>query len=295
MKNWEFLNLLGEIDEKYIEEAAGERKRKRFFPGIIRLSAIAACLVVFAGSVLISRHMMTEKDTAQISRIAAGAPTPGGRKILNYRGYRYEFLGDGAEYDLSGLKLTRELGKIQGDASDPDTEDQGLTATFAIGGIIYELPTYSAGFRVAVSYDGATYIAQLAGKTDNTPLDIGYYLGESGLDDRVKKAIIYDHMGLEALQELPGDNAGKILDCLKDAWPAELTEKTFSAIADAQTGGGSFLLSFLLDDSTSVEMYVIPALGYISVGDDFYQLPAQFGTTCTSMFEGLEQGPLPLG
>lgn len=295
MKNWEFLNLLGEIDEKYIEEAAGDRKRKRFSSGISRLSAIAACLVLFVGSVFVSQHMMSGKDTAQISRIAAGAPTPGGRKILNYRGYRYEFLGDGAEYDLSGLKLTRELGKIQGDASNPDTDDQGLTATFAIGGIVYEIPTYSAGFRIAVSYDGATYIAQLVGKTDNTPLDISYYLGESGLADRVETAVIHDHMGLETLRELPREDAGKILDCLKDAQLVELTEETFSAIADAQAGGESFLLSFLLEDGTSVEMYVIPALGYISVGDDFYQLPAQFGTTCTSMFEGLEQGPLPLG
>lgn len=301
MTNRELLNIMGKIDDRYIEEADIVSVQRKSFHQTAKLTAVAACLFLALGVGAGSMFSFNEAEhTPKISAVVSESPVPGGRKILSYNGYRYAFIGDGTEFDFSHVKLGKALGTLHEASSSDQSQvgsckgDQDFCATFAAGGTLYEIPNYSVDFRVAVAFDGAYYIAELAGKVDNTPLDILYYLDKSGLSEHVEGAVIQDHMGMEKLKEVSKKDAENIVECLRDGKTAELSEGDYESIGSAQAEGKSFLFSFVLDDSTTVDMYIIPEMGYISVGDDFYKLPKQFTSDFAQLFQGLQQGPLPL-
>lgn len=292
MTGKDFLELLGYIDDDLITEAATAKKKPATVYNFVKLGAIAACLLLVLGlGIPAIYNQFTSDKMPPITAVAPGSPMPGGRKMLNYDGARYEFLGDGAQYNLDRQKLTNVLGTLQYEF----VVQEDLTTTFALGGTLYEIPSYSPQFRVAVEYEGAYYIAQLVANVDDEPIAIDHYLDVSQLKENVKEIRINSHMGMEVLKRLDQSKAKRMVEALYSAIPATLADDDYGSIASAQTGGQSYLISFVLKDSTTVDMYIIPGLGYIAVGDSWYDLSESFLSEFAQEFDGLEQGPLPMG
>ncbi|MBV6716426.1 hypothetical protein [Paenibacillus chitinolyticus] len=75
---------------------------------------------------------------------------------------------------------------------------------------------------------------------------------------------------------------------------ADLTNRDFEGIAEAQSQGKSYQLKFNLKDGTSMAMYIIPELKIVSMGDAYYQLPDRFLDQSGDTFKNLKQDALPL-
>lgn len=297
MTSKELLHLLGDIDATYIEEAAGAKKCKPLaFPHIAQI-AVAACLLLAVGLSAASLSSLLGgahgKTVPQIPSVAAGSPTPGGRKILCYDGARYAFLGDGAQYDFSALPLTNALGTLTQDSADASSD--ALSASFAVGGTLYEIPGTSTQFRVAVEFEGAYYIAEAVTGADGAPLDAAAFFESANLQGRVQKAEILDHMGLQMLREISTADAKGMVQSLTEMQPSRLTDTDYEAIAGTQAQGASYQLRFVLDDGTSVDCYFAPSLGKLSLGDSWYDVPAAFAAPYGAHFDTLARVPPPMG
>lgn len=75
-----------------------------------------------------------------------------------------------------------------------------------------------------------------------------------------------------------------IIDGLYSAKTADLSNKEYEAIAEAQSQGKSYQLKFNLKDGTYMGMYIIPELKVVSMGDAYYHLPDTFLNNLENFF-----------
>lgn len=264
---------------------------RRFLPAAC---AAAVLLCVFT----IPRLSPPEEPSTVIQQVIPGADSPGGfRKMMNYDGFRYVFLENGAAYDLELSDLSRSLGTLDYDIQqDPQAYGSVENATsFALGGTVYQIDGYDPAFRLAVEWEGNYYIAQCVDTLDGTALELRNYFDTAGFPDAVEDIQICDHAGRNVLRSVAEAEIGPLLSLLAQAAPADLTDDQYQEIGRAQRSGGSYQLVFRLKDSTSYEMRVIPALSIVSAGDIRYLMPDEYAQELNALFSGLTQAPLPMG
>lgn len=264
---------------------------RRFLPAAC---AAAVLLCVFT----IPRLSPPEKPPTVIQQVIPGADNPEGfRKMMNYDGFRYVFLENGAAYDLEHSNLSRSLGTLDYDIRrDPQAYGSVEHATsFALGGTVYQIDGYDPAFRLAVEWEGKYYIAQCVDTLDGTALELSNYFDTAGFPDAVEDIQICDHAGRNVLRSVAEAEIGPLLSLMAQAAPADLTDDQYQEIARAQRSGGSYQLVFRLKDSTSYSMRVIPALSIVSAGDIRYLMPDEYMQELNALFSGLTQAPLPMG
>ncbi|MGL4335930.1 MAG: hypothetical protein ACRCST_03475 [Turicibacter sp.] len=198
-------------------------------------------------------------STAQIEQevknpspsISETSPMGEFRKMIDVNGFRYVFLNNGEAFDLKASQLGGELDKIEmlKDAN------------------VYEIKGYDGAFRFAVEANNEFFIAQLVSKSDDSAMDIATYFEMANLEDHVKEVQIFDHLGMELLQTLDQGQATNLLNVFSKTAVANLASEDYEAIAAAQTNNESYKVVFILEDGTTVEEYVIPNMGYVTVGD----------------------------
>lgn len=315
------LRIIGEVDDDLIEDAASTGKtelRLHRRAALLRWGAIAACILLVAGIGI--RRVTTQRLTTPPELVEAEStdhPLPadraatfslpaessaGPRRMFLYGGLRYAFM-DRVPEDLSGFTLGEALGTLEYDilagmdgSGDNPYADMDFATTFALGGTLYEVTGYAPAFRLAVVWEGETYLAEAVGRADDAPLDAGEYITAAGLTDLADSVHILDHMGLERLHSFADrKDAVRMLEILSLGTPAELTSDQYEALARAQSEGGSFQLEFALSDGTAVTLYLVPSLMHFSLGDGNYHLPQEFLDEYGDILGGLEQNiPLPL-
>ncbi|MCJ8010587.1 hypothetical protein MUG84_02380 [Paenibacillus sp. KQZ6P-2] len=173
--------------------------------------------------------------------------------------------------------------------------EKDYATTFAVDGMLYEIPTYPSHFRIAVKYEQNYYLAEIVGKVNGSAITAKEYLDMSNLKEHTKDIDILNHVGNDELKKVT-DHASmeSIIEGLYSAKTAELTNKEYEAIAEAQSLGKSYQLKFNLKDGTHMAMYIIPELKVVSMGDAYYQLPDTFFDQTGDVFSGLKQEALPL-
>ncbi len=298
MKAEKFSDALENIDDRYILEAAGQKAAKK---SVLRhwktWGALAACLCVAAVSLLAFRQLGATQSPPSIVQTAPASDSPSGmRRFMNYNGMRYEFLGDGAIYEIPREELGEVLGTLDYDiVSDPETySGKDLASSFALGGTVYSLNGYSPEFRLAVEWDGSYYLCESVAYTDGQLLQIDSYFSLAGFPENIQGVSIYDHAGINLLDRLPNEEIENFTELLKGSLPAELENEDYQEIGRAQQEGRSFQISFELMDGTEYRFYLIPSLRISMFGDGRYSLPQEFCDSYTDIFEGLTQPEQPM-
>ena len=294
MRGNRFLDKMDLVDPAFVEEADTLPVKKSY--GWIKWGAVAACLGLIAASAFTAARLIGNIPTVQIEMAAPAEDAPAGmRKVMNYNGYRYAFMENGAVYRLSSEQLGDALGTLRYDiqANPQENAAKEFSATFALDGTVYEMTNYNPDFRVAVEWNGNYYICQRTGMTDNTPLDAAKYFEDARFSDTIKEISIYDHAGAEMLAECPAQENASLIAALSQAEPAQLSGEEYQQISKAQKEGKSYQLFFSLSDGTLYRMYVIPSLNIAMIGDGRYTLPENFINDFGQLFDGLKQPPLP--
>ena len=271
------------------------RKAGHRFRWVMPAACAAAVLLCV---VAVPQFRLAVEPSGVIQQVTPGADSPNGmRKFMNYDGLRYVFLENGASYDLSPRQLSEVVGTLSYDiVQDPETYGSAeFAATFAVGGTIYELDGYDPEFRVAVEADGCYYICQSVDTIDNTGLDLATYFEKADLEARVETIQICDHAGGESLAQVSDGEVEALLSVIAGSLQAELTNEQYQQIGKAQKAGGSFLLCCNMNDGTAYQMYVIPSLSIVMAGDSVYTLPDAFSEQFGTLFDRLEQQPVPMG
>lgn len=280
------------LNSKYVNETVQYPKKKTLSSIRFKAGAAAACLILTAAAAVMV-HQLNRKDAVpqiEVARPAADSPA-GIRKFMNYNGRRYIFMENGASYSLSEEQLKDVLGTLEYDiTSDPQANaGREFSATFALGGTVYEMTGYHPDFRIAVKWNGEYYICQSAGLTDNSPMNVQEYFEAARFPETINQIAIYDHAGREMLGEFPQKETSSLISILSQVEPAALSEEDYQQIARAQREGKSYRLLLELDDGTTCSLYVIPSLDIAMIGDGRYALPESFGDNFEALFEGLEE------
>ncbi|MEA5137365.1 MAG: hypothetical protein VB035_14645 [Candidatus Fimivivens sp.] len=257
-----------------------------------KLVPIAACCAAVLVAAFAIPNIMDLNRTPQITIVTPAADSPMGiRKIMNYNGYRYAFLENGATYNLNKSEITKSLGKLEYDITK-DPKNNGtkeFSATFAVGGTIYEIPSYNTAFRVAVEIDGNYYICENVDVVGDGTLDVSDYFKKANFTDIVDEIIIYDHFKQNALDTITGEKVKQMIEDLSKSAPVVLSNDDYERIGKAQKSGKSFLLSFELNDKTQYKIYVIPTLGISMIGDNKYTLTDEFVFDYRDLFNEYSQ------
>ncbi len=138
-------------------------------------------------------------------------------------------------------------------------------------------------------------MAEIVAKTNDSTMTVKEYLDMSDLNKHAKELQVLNHVGNDVLKKLT-DHASveSFIDGLYNAKTADLSNKEYEAIAEAQSQGKSYQLKFNLKDGTYMGMYIIPELKVVSMGDAYYHLPDTFFEQSGDLFSGLKQEVLPL-
>ncbi|GIP28146.1 hypothetical protein J23TS9_32760 [Paenibacillus sp. J23TS9] len=298
MNNRDLFKAIGGVDGDLIEKANAATRMKRNYA---RWGSIAACFALVLGFAIYKFPHTPLPALTQISQQTPAASPTGIRKFLNYNGYRYAFVSDGAQFKFTGAEPVKSLGTLKFDIRDIANHDKNqyaekdYAATFAVGGELYEIPTSPSHFRIAVKYEQNYYLAEIVAKVNDSAITAKDYLDMSNLKEHVQDMHVMNHAGDDVLKKVT-DHASveSIVKGLYDAKTADLSNKEYEAIAEAQSQGKSYQLKFNLKDGTSMSMYIIPELKVVSMGDDYYQLPDTFLEQSGDIFTGLKQEALPL-
>jgi len=285
MNNKELFKSIGNVDEDMIVEASTARHTKRSKKiAYTKWGMIAACAALVLGIAIVKSPLSTTiTSSPQISQQAPVSAPNGVRKILNYNGYRYAFVADGAQFKFSGVKLNQSLGTVDN------------ASTFATGGELYEIPSYPNHFRIAVKFEANYYLAEIVAKIDDSAMTAKEYLDLANLNKNSKDIYIMNHVGNDVLKKMTDQpTVASILKGLYSAKNATLSNKEYEAIAEAQSQGKSYLLKLNQKDGTSISMYIIPELKVVSIGDAYYHLPDDFFDQAGELFTELKQEVLPL-
>ena len=296
MNGKKFLDSMGNIDDKYIEEANSYRALARNSKVVwLKLGAVA-CVCLAVGLVFLpkSHKKIDHAPKLEINGLAEESPL-GMARFMNYNGIRYSFLENGSSYNIKKDQLGESLGVLEYDilANPEENSQKEFSSSFALGGEVLELKNYNPNFRVAVELDGSYYICQNNGKTDNTPQNVEDYFKFAEFPEKIESVSIYDHEGREKLADFPNERVGELVAELSKAKIAELTNDDFERIGKAQSNGKSFKLSFNLKDETKFIFYVIPSINITMIAGDRYILPKSFGEKFSEILSNLEQEILP--
>ncbi len=298
MKAEKFSNALENIDDRYILETAGQKAAKK---SVLRhwkvWGALAACLCVAAVSLLAFRQLGVTQSPPSIVQTAPASDSPTGmRRFVNYNSMRYEFLGEGAVYEIPQEELGEVLGTLDYDiVSDPKKNSgKDFASSFALGGTVYSLNSYAPEFRLAVEWDGNYYLCQSVAYTDGQLLQVDSYFSLAGFPENIQGVSIYDHAGINLLDCLPNGEIENFTEFLKSSIPAELENEDYQEIGQAQQEGRSFQISFELMDGTEYRFYLIPSLRIAMFGDGRYFLPQEFCDSYNNVFEALTQPEQPM-
>ncbi|WMJ82950.1 hypothetical protein ACS3UN_01020 [Oscillospiraceae bacterium LTW-04] len=290
--------MLSNILKQSELERVANRKGDIMTNNIIkRLVPIAACCAAVLVAAVTIPNMMDLNKPPQIEVVTPAADSPMGiRKIINYNGHRYAFLENGSTYNLNKSEITKSLGELEYDITE-DPQNNGtkdFSATFAVGGTVYEISYYNPAFRVAVEFDGNYYICENVDAVGDKTVDVSDYFTKANFVEIVDEIIIYDHFKRNALDAISDKETKQMIAGLSKSSPVVLSNDDYEKIGKAQKSGRSFLLSFELNDKTQYEMYVIPTLGISMIGDNRYTLPDEFVSTYGDLFSGLEQKGQPI-
>lgn len=200
----------------------------------------------------------------------------GMRKFFNYEGNRYAILD--SEYSPDKVELGKELGvlKIEMVQGDMETLEADFATTFGVGGKIYEIRGYNKGFRVLLEHEGSYYMAENVGKVSGEVFDLKEYFDVSNLIGNYKSMAIHDPMTRDKAKDVEVELGKEILEEIKNSSTKDLTDDEYMSIASAQTNGDFGLIVTTLKDGSYVEMFIMPELGYISVGDETFKLSDNF-------------------
>lgn len=301
MNNKDLFKTIGYVDGNLVEKAnTARRTNKKTFA---KWGTMAACAALVLGvAIYTSPQKPSLTNSPQISQQTPVSAPTGVRKILNYNGYRYAFVSDGAQFKFTGMKPEKSLGTIDFDINQEIGKNDGgkdvdkdFASTFAVGGKLYEIPTYPSQFRIAVKYDEHYYLAEIVAKVDDSTMTAKEYLDMSNLKEYAKNIHVLNHVGNDVLKKMT-DHASmeSIIEGLYSAKLADLSNSEYEAIAEAQSQGKSYQLKFNLKDGTFMAMYIIPELKIVSMGDAYYHLPDTFFDQSGELFSGLKQEVLPL-
>ena len=238
-----------------------------------------------------------EKLPVQISQVSSAQDSPMGmRKFMNYNGHRYAFLENGAEYTITQQEPQEVLGTLEYDiAADPKANGSvDFASTFALGGEVKTIELYDPAFRVAVELDGKQYICENVDQLGDVPLDAKAYFETADFENNVEEIEICDHMGSKELKTISGEDAKKMMELISQSEETKLTNDQYQEIGQAQSGGESFQLHFVLKDKTEYKLYVIPSLEISMIGDNRCKLPKEFAEQYGELFAGLPREALPM-
>lgn len=216
-------------------------------------------------------------------------------KMMNYNGYRYTFLNEGAPYDLADIMsgAERKLGILQYDLKS-DMErggkdgcaEQDYATTYLLGGSVYPLPGYEPAFRLAVEHEGRYYIAQLSGRTDNGIITAREYAETAELARLTKEIDIMNDSDSVQLHVLDREKeVRKWIEMFSQSEPAVNRDREANEQwVMAQPEGKSYLARLRLKDGTAIDMFVVPELGMAAIGDNRYVLPESFKEAYADLF-----------
>lgn len=266
MKNEKFLELLNNIDDKYILEA--DRKKRKNSKRNLLLTIAASFVLVFGITLkngTINNIINYENNLNKMS-----SPSSEPRRILQYNKNIYEFLEN--ENSVKKEDLDKELGEIKFDLlEDEKNYNKDLSATFGIGGKIYSLKEYNKDFRVAVVYKNKIYICEKVDEIDKK-VNIEEYFKNANLINLTKYIEVYDHFGMEKQKVVEGELAKELLSSLEKSEDIILSDEDYEKIASAQGNGGSFLLKAVLKDKTTFDFYILPELQLVMIGDNTFKI-----------------------
>ncbi|MEK3736342.1 hypothetical protein MKZ23_15265 [Paenibacillus sp. FSL R5-0876] len=300
MNNKELFKTIGYIDENLIEKANSARRTNK--KTYVKWGSFAACAALVLGVAVYKFPQTPLPNSPQISQQTPVSSPTGVRKILNYNGYRYAFVADGAQFKFTGMEPDKSLGALEFDLNqEPGKKDgdknaeKDYAATFAIGGKLYEIPTYPSHFRIAVKDEQYYYLAEIVAKVDDSAMSAKEYLDLANLKEHAKDIYILNHVGNDVQKTITDHPiVESIIEGLYSAKKTELSNKEYEALAAAQSQGKSYQLQFNLKDGTYIAMYIIPELKVVSMGDAYYYLPDAFFVQTSDLFSGLTQEVLPL-
>lgn len=232
--------------------------------GIVAVSAMGT----LTGCATTTAKQTHETELPQVNEVPSQTSPMGERKMLDIDGNRYVFYNNGGEM----VFVEEQLGEAVGEQA---------------GGVLYTLAGYDTDFRMAFLYDGVYYMVENVGHSNDTAIDINAYLENAALANNILFADIFDHMGGNILRGLDQENAIRIVEAFEAATVVDLEESQHEAIAKAQSEGLSYQLVFTLEDYTTFTSYVIPSLGYVTIGDYTCELEG-FESILGADFEGLE-------
>ncbi|MEG1447803.1 MAG: hypothetical protein RSC41_00570 [Oscillospiraceae bacterium] len=290
MNGKDLLKGFSHIEEGILHDADGQKTNIKSRKYLIPIAAVIAA--AFAVTIAIPYFFTSSTPVAPIPSINHGADAPMGmRKTLNYEGFRYSFLENGSIYDISADNIGEKLGVLEYSIKEnPEVYGKmDLSASFAIGGTIYQINSYDPSFRVAVEFDGNYYIAQRVGSVSGEDILLPDYFETADFISNVENISVCDHLGNTVLQEISKKNDIKaMISLLSQSEPATLSNEQYEQIAKAQSIGKSFMLIFELSDTTEFKLYVIPSLSVAMVGDNRYTLSNEWKQEYSDFFEGLE-------
>lgn len=278
-------------------DCAGSSVKKKH-PLVYRFLPAACAAAVVLCLIALPHSQSPVQTNNQLIVAQRNDDSPNGiRKVMNYGGFRYAFLQNGAAYELTPSDLSDALGTLQYDIQqDPKAYSSAeFAASFAVGGTVYELSDYDPQFRLAVKWEDRYYIAECVDTLDNTDVDLEAYFKAADFQDAVTEIQICDHAGQQVLNTLADEAAADLLSVLAQSDPADLTNAQYEEIAHAQRNGASYRLVFVLKDGTSCQMYVIPSLSLASFGDNYYRLSNGFSDSFQSAFPPAEPQIMPAG
>lgn len=234
-----------------------------------------------------------QDNPAPFARIAA--PLALSPKYFNYQGNRYEFMTDGAKYDLSKVKLTEMLGSLEHSITfdvkrrEFINSDLDYASTYMTGGTLYKVSAYDIGFRLAVVKDNSYYLAQIAGKVDKSPLPAAIFFKNGNLRKITAQIRIMNRAGTVLLYESSSQKLIKtFIDNFSEASPADnLTDEQYQTFRTAQSNGRSYKVQLKLKDSTDIIIYITPDIGILSIGENNYFLTESFLSEYSAFFEKL--------
>lgn len=292
MKKEEFLDRLENLDDDLILE--GEKKMKKNNKKWLAPLIACSLVVVIIGGKYVSDKSKKITPLELVDPIPLGTSEAFSRKFFFYDGSMYAFVNQLEDEEINKLKLGKKLDELKFDLNKEgdDYKERELLTNFLVGESLYEVEGYNPKFRLAVKSDGNIFLAEKVNNMNEKDLDLKDFFGVAELSKNTQTISIYDHMGIEELKKLDKAEAEKLIANIEKSKQENPTYEEFEKIARAQSEGKSFKLVYNFKDGTTFEMYLIPELETVSVGDNQYKLDEVAKKEIKDVFEGLKQTPL---
>lgn len=159
----------------------------------------------------------------------------------------------------------------------PELANQDNAGSFAMGSEIYLFDEADDGAisSVVVYDDGQYIVCEYKGSTtpDNAPLGDSEYMKTMSFETSdIDGAIVYDHFGQALKREFSQQEFLDILSEIDTAEVKKLSDDEYVSLMDAQTSGKSFMVTVMIGEARTTGMFIIPSLGLISAGGNYYDI-----------------------